>query len=123
MKLINRFIYFFVGLSIGLIFLAFLFQKKNTKFNYLPNSRVINDINSKKIHYSSELHTAFAKNKITTSKVQEIIKYGKVNFSKSNTKLDSCNIYTIQSTIEQISYSVKLENCKNEVKVISYTLE
>jgi hypothetical protein len=123
MKLINRFIYFFVGLSIGLIFLAFLFQKKNTKFNYLPNSRVINDINSKKIHYSPELHTAFAKNKITTSKVQEIIKYGEVNFSKSNTKLDSCNIYTIETTIEQISYAVKLENCKNEVKVISYTLE
>jgi hypothetical protein len=123
MKLINRFIYFFVGLSIGLIFLAFLFQKKNTKFNYLPNSRVINDINSKKIHYSAELHTAFAKNKITTSKVQEIIKYGEVNFSKSNTKLDSCNIYTIETTIEQISYAVKLENCKNEVKIISYTLE
>ena len=123
MKLINRLIYFFVGLSIGLIFLAFLFQKKNTKFNYLPNSRVINDINSKSFHYSTELHTAFAKNKITASKVIKIIKYGEVNFLKSNTKLDSCNIYTIETTIEQISYAVKLENCKNEVKIISYTLE
>ena len=123
MKLINRLIYFFVGLSIGLIFLAFLFQKKKTKFNYLPNSRVINDISSKSFHYSPKLLTAIAKNKITTSRVQKIIKFGEVNFSKSNTKLDSCNIYIIETKIDQINYSVELENCKNEVKIISYTLE
>jgi len=123
MKLINRLIYFFVGLSIGLIFLAFLFQKKKTKFNYLPNSRVINDISSKSFHYSPKLLTAIAKNKITTSKVQKIVKFGEVNFSKSNTKLDSCNIYIIETKIDQINYSVELENCKNEVKIISYTLE
>ncbi|CAI8363016.1 MAG: DUF4258 domain-containing protein [Flavobacteriaceae bacterium] len=123
MKLINRLIYFFVGLSIGLIFLAFLFQKKKTKFNYLPNSRVINDISSKSFHYSPKLLTAIAKNKITTSRVQEIVKFGEVNFSKSNTKLDSCNIYIIETKIDQINYSVELENCKNEVKIISYTLE
>jgi|TARA_B100000787_G_scaffold67826_1_gene49791 hypothetical protein len=123
MKLINRLIYFFVGLSIGLIFLAFLFQKKKTKFNYLPNSRVINDISSKSFHYSPKLLTAIAKNKITTSRVQKIVKFGEVNFSKSNTKLDSCNIYIIETKIDQINYSVELENCKNEVKIISYTLE
>ena len=123
MKLINRLIYFFVGLSIGLIFLAFLFQKKKTKFNYLPNSRVINDISSKSFHYSPALLTAIAKNKITTSRVQKIVKFGEVNFSKSNTKLDSCNIYIIETKIDQINYSVELENCKNEVKIISYTLE
>jgi len=123
MKLINRLIYFFVGLSIGLIFLAFLFQKKKTKFNYLPNSRVINDISSKSFHYSPKLLTAIAKNKITTSRVQEIVKFGEVNFSKSNTKLDSCNIYIIETKIDKINYSVELENCKNEVKIISYTLE
>ena len=123
MKLINRLIYFFVGLSIGLIFLAFLFQKKKTKFNYLPNSRVINDISSKSFHYSPKLLTAIARNKITTSRVQKIVKFGEVNFSKSNTKLDSCNIYIIETKIDQINYSVELENCKNEVKIISYTLE
>lgn len=123
MKLINRLIYFFVGLSIGLIFLAFLFQKKKTKFNYLPNSRVINDISSKSFHYSPKLLTAIAKNKITTSRVQKIVKFGEVNFSKSNTKLDSCNIYIIETKIDQINYAVELENCKNEVKIISYTLE
>lgn len=123
MKLINRLIYFFVGLSIGLIFLAFLFQKKKTKFNYLPNSRVINDISSKSFHYSPKLLTAIAKNRITTSRVQKIVKFGEVNFSKSNTKLDSCNIYIIETKIDQINYSVELENCKNEVKIISYTLE
>ena len=108
MKLINRLIYFFVGLSIGLIFLAFLFQKKKTKFNYLPNSRVINDISSKSFHYSPKLLTAIAKNKITTSRVQKIVKFGEVNFSKSNTKLDSCNIYIIETKIDQINYSVEL---------------
>ena len=55
--------------------------------------------------------------------VLNIIKYGDVNFSKSNTKLDSCKIYFIEREIDKINYSVQLENCTNEVKVLTYTLD
>lgn len=123
MKLSNRLIYFMGGFLIGICILIFIWDKKNTKFPYMPDARVINDVNSKNVHYSNKLHTAFAKNIITASQVQDILKNGNVNFSKSNTKLDSCKIYVIQKILSTKNYSISLENCTNEVKVFDYSFE
>ena len=68
MKLSNRLIYFMGGFLIGICILIFIWDKKNTKFPYMPDARVINDVNSKNVHYSNKLHTAFAKNIITAVK-------------------------------------------------------
>jgi len=123
MKLSNRLIYFMGGFLIGICILIFIWDKKNTKFPYMPDARVINDVNSKNVHYSNKLHTAFAKNIITASQVQDILKNGNVIFSKSNTKLDSCKIYVIEKKLSTKNYSISLENCNNEVKVFDYSFE
>ena len=123
MKLSNRLIYFMGGFLIGICILIFIWDKKNTKFPYMPDARVINDVNSKNVHYSNKLHTAFAKNIITASQVQDILKNGNVNFFKSNTKLDSCKIYVIEKKLSTKNYSISLENCNNEVKVFDYSFE
>ena len=123
MKLSNRLIYFMGGFLIGICILIFIWDKKNTKFPYMPDARVINDVNSKNVHYSNKLHTAFAKNIITASQVQDILKNGNVNFSKSNTKLDSCKIYVIEKILSTKNYSISLENCTNEVKVFDYSFK
>jgi len=111
------------GFLIGICILIFIWDKKNTKFPYMPDARVINDVNSKNVHYSNKLHTAFAKNIITASQVQDILKNGNVNFSKSNTKLDSCKIYVIEKILSTKNYSISLENCTNEVKVFDYSFK
>ena len=123
MKLSNRLIYFMGGFLIGICILIFIWDKKNTKFPYMPDARVINDVNSKNVHYSNKLHTAFAKNIITASQVQDILKNGNVNFSKSNTKLDSCKIYVIEKILSTKNYSISLKNCTNEVRVFDYSFE
>jgi len=123
MKLSNRLIYFMGGFLIGICILIFIWDKKKTKFPYMPDARVINDVNSKNVHYSNKLHTAFAKNIITASQVQDILKNGNVNFSKSNTKLDSCKIYVIEKILSTKNYSISLENCTNEVRVFDYSFE
>jgi hypothetical protein len=51
------------------------------------------------------------------------LKNGNVNFSKSNTKLDSCKIYVIEKKLSTKNYSISLENCNNEVKVFDYSFE
>ena len=76
MKLSNRLIYFLGGFLIGILILTFIWDKKNTKFPYLPEARVLNDINNKNVHYSQKLHSAFAKNIITATQVQDILKNG-----------------------------------------------
>ena len=123
MKLSNRLIYFKGGFLIGVFILFFIWDKKNTKFPYLPGARVLNDINSKNVHYSMKLHSAFAKNIITASEVQDILKNGNVDFSRSNTKLDSCKTYVIKKVFDKKNYIISLKNCINEVKVFDYSFE
>jgi hypothetical protein len=43
MKFIHRFAYYLVGLVIGL-FVALVFSGKDTRCNYFPNARVLNDL-------------------------------------------------------------------------------
>ena len=123
MRLSNRLIYFMGGFIIGVFILFFILDKKNTKFPYLPDARVLNDINSKNVHYSRKLHTAFAKNTLTASEVQDILENGSVNFSRSNTKLDSCKIYVIEKVFDKKNYLISLKNCAKEVKVFDYSFE
>lgn len=123
MNTFNRFIYYLIGFLFGVIILIFIWDKKNTEFSYGPNARVKKNIMTKKIHYSAKLHSAFAKNIITASTIQDIMKNGDVNFSKSDTKLDSCKIYVIEMIINKKNLSINLENCTNEVKVYDYSFK
>ena len=47
MSFLKRLYFFLFGLSIGIIILIFITNKKDTRFNYLPNKRVLNDIHKK----------------------------------------------------------------------------
>ena len=44
MSLFKRLLFYFFGFLIGLIFLFYFMDKKNTTFNYSPNKRVLADI-------------------------------------------------------------------------------
>jgi len=107
MKLIQRVGYYLGGFSIGLIFLAFFLSGKRVSCSYGPNARVIKNINLKPLKYS-ENSLRYIKNKnIDTSLINNVLKNGNVNFSLSNTKLDSCKIYIIEKS--EIILTVK--NC------------
>ncbi|MDC1336860.1 hypothetical protein N8191_00090 [Flavobacteriaceae bacterium] len=78
--------------------LIFVINKKDTRFNYSPNKRVLNDIYKKNWVFNNQSN-AFSKDKFFSE--------FDVNFSKSNTKIDTCKVYYIES--EKLEFSVK--NC------------
>ena len=108
MNFINRLIYFIFGFSIGLIFLFFFFDRKNTSFNYLPSSRVKNNILSKKINFGE-----YSKD---SSLIKSTIRNGQINFSKSKIGLDSCNIYLITNKNKR---SLQIKNCKDKAEILN----
>lgn len=95
MKFIHRFAYYLLGLSIGIIFLIFFLSGKNTRCSYFPNARVLNDLSNKPIHYSDTVSTALTAQWIDTIDIRNCLKYGKVDFSKSNTTSYTGKIYII----------------------------
>ena len=115
MKFKYRLGFFIGGFSIGLIFLAFFLKQKKTKFAYGPNKRVLKNINDKPIQFSENVRSAIKIFQIDTLAIYEVLKNGNVNFSESNTRLDSCKLYTIQSD----DLKLKVENCDKAAVVIS----
>ena len=117
MKLIHRVGYYLGGFSIGLIFLAFFLSGKRASCDYSPNARVLKNIRTKSHEYSNDLITAIKNNEIDSSTIYYILKKGSVNFSKSNTKLDSCKVYVIEETINEKEIILSVENCDSIARI------
>lgn len=111
MKLIQRVGYYLGGFSIGLILLAFFLSGKKTSCSYGPNARVLKNINIKPLHYSEASLQYIESEKIDTALISGTLKKGNVNFSLSNTTLDSCKIYVIEKDFKQNEIQLTVENC------------
>jgi len=125
MAFLKRLGYYLVGLSLGLVFLAFFLKKKTsetgTEFCYFPNCRVLQDLRSKPLTYSDDVEALLSSNVLDSTDVQYILKEGSVDFGKSNTKSTPCKDYLIDGIIDGKEASLRIINCEN--KVIAESIE
>ena len=119
MKFIHRLGYYLGGFSIGLIFLAFFLSGKRASCDYGPDARVLKNIGLKQLHYAEEVEALMASNTIDSTTIITILKRGDVNFSESNTKLETCKLYVIEKTIEKKNIALTVENCETIATVKS----
>lgn len=111
MNLLKRFGFFISGFSIGLILLAVFLRGKKTSCDYGPNARTIKKIMLKPKVLSVDAMHFLKKHNIDSTSVNDIIAKGDVNFSKSETRLDSCKVYYVESKFESKSISIIIRNC------------
>ncbi|MFD0862156.1 hypothetical protein ACFQ1M_08040 [Sungkyunkwania multivorans] len=111
MSFLRRLGFYLGGFSIGLILLAFFLSGKETSCSYGPNARVLKNIGLKEHHYAKEVSALFETNKIDTIDISTILKNGDVDFSRSDTQLDSCKVYLIEGHIKEAPVEVKVTNC------------
>ncbi len=115
MKILHRLGYYLGGFSVGLIFLAFIFNGKKTSCNYSHSARVKNDLLQKTIQIDSAL---LQRNpQITVEMVKEWINSGDINFSKSDTERDSCRLYHIEHSDNKNQY-LRVENCAKTIQLV-----
>ncbi len=112
------------GFAIGLIVLFFFLGGKKASCNYGPNARTLKNIRTKKRVFSAEVLRVFKENNIDTSLIKEVLTHGDVLFSESNTSLDSCKVYVID-TKEQINpiKRITLQNCEGEAIIEKASLK
>ena len=111
MKLIHRIGYYLGGFSIGLILLAFFLSGKKTSCSYGPDARVLKNIGLKQLKYSNHSMAVINNKSIDTAAISFVLKHGDVNFSKSNTTLDSCKVYVIEEDYNNQDIALTIENC------------
>lgn len=122
MPFLKRLGYFLVGLSLGLIFLAFFLRKKTdetgTEFCYFPNCRVLKDLRSKPLKVDSTLQIT-----IDTLLVHRILSEGSVDFGSSDTKAKPCKIYRIQLEQEEQDSWITVQNCQTHILLTEYLIK
>ncbi len=117
MRLAQRLFYYLGGFAIGLILLFFFLGGKKTSCNYSPSARVLKNIRIKERVFSKQVVLDMNTYRIDTADVSYILTKGSVDFSKSNTKLDSCKTYIIEGEIEEKIISMFIENCDSIAKI------
>ncbi|TWI00444.1 uncharacterized protein DUF4258 [Flavobacterium tiangeerense] len=111
MKFFQRFAYYLVGLIIGLFFVALVFSGKDTRCNYFPNARVLNDLRNKPFYYSDKASAILAQKWIDTADIKNSLQYGDVDFDNSNLIVKKGKMYTIEGkTIKNQEVVLKIIN-------------
>ena len=113
MSFLKRLLYYLFGFSIGLIFLFYFLDKKEAKFNYSPNKRVLADIDKKEWIFETNINSS-------SIKKGDLIKNFKVDFSESDVELDTCKTYVLKNKIKNEKYYYKVKNCSKSAKFKKY---
>lgn len=96
MKFSHRLAYYLVGFVLGLFVVALVFSGKDTRCNYFPNARVLNDLRNKPFHYSIEASERLKEDWIDTLDIKNTLTHGDVDFDRSNVKKDDGKLYIIE---------------------------
>ncbi|MFV5698921.1 DUF4258 domain-containing protein [Flavobacterium sp. ZT3R17] len=111
MKFVHRFAYYLIGLILGLFFVAAIFSGKDTRCNYFPNARVLNDLRNKPFNYSEKASQILAEKWIDTIDIKNTLQYGDVDFDKSNTEFRKAKVYVIEGkTLKGQEIILKIKN-------------
>ena len=96
MKFVHRFAYYLIGLVMGCFFVALVFSGKDTRCNYFPNARVLNNLRTKPFQYSEKAIQTLNEKWVDTADIKNTLTYGDVDFDKSNVSVNNGKIYVIE---------------------------
>lgn len=113
MKFYQRFAYYLAGFVIGLFFVVMVLSGKDTRCNYFPNARVLNDLRNKPFNYDSVASAQMNEKGVDIADIKNILTHGDVDFDKSNKPFKGGKLYVVEG-----------ENKKNEeiiLEIVNYS--
>jgi len=115
MKFYQRLAYYLVGLVMGAFVVALVLSGKDTRCNYFPNARVLNDLRNKPFNYSIEASRKLSEDWIDTIDIKNTLTYGDVDFDKSNVVYQKGKLYVIEGkTTKNDTITLRVINYPNK---------
>ncbi|MBF4515681.1 DUF4258 domain-containing protein [Flavobacterium sp. ANB] len=115
MKFVHRFAYYLIGLIMGCFFVALVFSGKDTRCNYFPNARVLNNLRTKPFQYSDKAIQTLNEKWVDTSDIRKTLTYGDVDFDQSNVPFKKGKLYIIEGkTSKDQEIILKVVNYENK---------
>ncbi|MBU3682229.1 MAG: DUF4258 domain-containing protein [Flavobacterium sp.] len=114
-----RFAYYLVGFIIGCFFVALVFSGKDTRCNYFPNARVLNDLRSKPFVYSVKAQEILHQKWVTETDIKNTLTYGDVDFDQSNVEVKKGKLYIIEGkTVQDQAIVLKIINYADKAELV-----
>lgn len=107
----TRFTLYGIGFVMGIVIVFFFLGGKNASCNWLPNARILNIIQQKKISFSQEVHEEMRSKTIDSLRIMQLIKTGDIDFSKSRVKNEPCRNYWIQGGAKDSIMVITVDVC------------
>ncbi|MDQ6472811.1 DUF4258 domain-containing protein [Flavobacterium sp. LHD-80] len=115
MKFVHRFAYYLIGLVMGCFFVALVFSGKDTRCNYFPNARVLNNLRTKPFQYSDKAIQTLNEKWVDTADIKNTLTYGDVDFDQSNVPFKKGKLYIIEGkTAKNQDIILKVVNFENK---------
>lgn len=115
MKFVHRFAYYLVGLIMGCFFVALVFSGKDTRCNYFPNARVLNNLRTKPFQYSEKAIQTLNEKWVDTTDIKNTLTFGDVDFDQSNVPSNKGKLYIIEGkTVKNQEIILKVTNYENK---------
>lgn len=115
MKFYQRLAYYLVGLVMGAFVVSLVLSGKDTRCNYFPNARVLNDLRNKPFNYSIEASRKLSEDWIDTIDIKNTLTYGDVDFDKSNISYQKGKLYVIEGkTTKNDTITLRVINYPNK---------
>jgi hypothetical protein len=115
MKFYQRFAYYLVGFTIGMFFVVMVWSGKDTRCNYFPNARVLNDLRNKPFHYDIEASRRLTEDWVDSIDVKNTLTHGDIDFDKSNIKAEGGKRYIIDGkTTKDVEITLEVINYENK---------
>lgn len=111
MKLFQRIAFYGFGVLIGSIFVYFVWGKKGASFDYLPNARVLKNIRSDVRLFSVDATESMMNIEIDTADISAILKYGNVDFDKSDQRGKPCKTFVIDGKPKEKDITIVIKKC------------
>ena len=111
MKLLQRFAYYGIGLLLGSIFVYFIWGKKGASFDYLPNARVLKNIRTDTRLFSDNATENMQTIGIDTADISAMLKYGDVDFKKSDQRGKPCKTFVINGEPKEKNITIVIKKC------------
>ncbi len=125
MAFLKRLGYYMIGLTIGIIFLAFFLKKKTTEtgteFCYFPNCRVLKELRSKPLAFSEEMQATLRNGIADSTEVKLFLREGSVKFSESEAQGKPCPWYVIHYEVDGKDASLRATNCESRVTLSEFS--
>lgn len=95
----------------GSFFVAMVLSGKDTRCNYFPNARVLNDIRNKPFNYSIEASRKLSEDWIDTIDIKNTLTYGDIDFDKSNEVYQKGKLYIVEGqTVNKDTITLRIIN-------------